>query len=150
MSGTFTNHLYHIIYSTKNRDNLISEHFEEELYAYIGGIFKGEKGLLICAGGTECHIHLFGIIHPSISVSDMIKRIKGNSSAWINKNHKLSNHFAWQVGYGSFTVSESSKEKIINYIKNQKEHHRKRTFKDEYLDFLNKHNIEYDEKYIWN
>jgi len=150
MSGTFTNHLYHIIFSTKNRENLIKQDFKDELYAYIGGIFKGEKGLLICAGGTENHIHLLGLIHQSISVSEMIRHIKGNSSLWISKSEKSANNFAWQVGYGSFTVSESSKDKIISYINGQEEHHRKRTFKEEYLEFLHKHKIKYEEKYIWN
>ena len=150
MSGTFTNHLYHIIFSTKNRENFIDSKLEGELYAYIAGIFKGEKGLLICGGGTKDHIHLLGIIHQSISVAEMIKRVKGNSSKWMNENRKIPVHFSWQAGYGSFTVSESTKEAIINYIRKQKEHHQKRTFKEEFLEFLHKHNIKYDEKYIWD
>ena len=149
MSGTFTNHLYHIIFSTKNRANYIEPDFENELYSYIAGIFKGEKGLLICACGTQNHIHLLGSIHQSISVSEMVRRIKGNSSSWINKQKKLSVQFAWQKGYASLTVSESSKQKIISYIKNQKQHHKQKTFKTEFLELLNKHNIQFEEKYIW-
>ena len=136
MSGTFTNHLYHIIFSTKNRANYITPNFEKELYSYIAGIFKGEKGMLICAGGTENHIHLLGIIHQSISIAEMLRRIKGNSSSWINKEKKLSVRFAWQKGYASFTVSESSKNRIEKYIRNQKKHHKTKSFKEEFLEFV--------------
>jgi REP-associated tyrosine transposase len=149
MSGVFTNNLYHIVFSTKNRINLIQDDFEDELYAYIGGILKHEKGRLIFAGGTENHIHLLAIIHQTISISDMLRKIKSNSSLWINKNHKLNLKFSWQEGYGSFTVSESGKKDVITYIKNQKEHHKKIDFKEEFLLFLHKHGIEYNEKYVW-
>ena len=149
MSSTLTNHLYHIIFSRKNRENYIKPDFECELFSYIAGIFKGENGKLICAGGTENHVHLLGLIHQSISVSDMVRRIKGNSSHWINKQKKLSVGFAWQKGYASFTVSESSKKMIKNYIKNQKQHHKTQSFKEEFIAFLHKHYIQFDDEYIW-
>ena len=149
MSGVFTNNLYHIVFSTKNRVDVIKNDFEKELYAYIGGILKNEKGNLISVGGTSNHIHLLSIIHQTISISDMLRKIKGGSSLWINKNHKLSTKFAWQEGYGSFSVSESSKNDVIKYIKSQKEHHKKTNFKEEFLLFLQKHNIKYNKKYIW-
>ena len=112
-------------------------------------ILKNEKGDLIFIGGTANHIHLLAIIHQAISISDMLRKIKAGSSLWINKNNKLNSKFSWQEGYGSFTVSESSKKEVIKYIKNQKKHHEKIGFKEELLQFLQKHNIKYDEKYIW-
>ena len=149
MSGTFTNLLNHIVFSTKNRENRITDKFAEELYAYIGGIIRDEGGHLLAAGGTQNHLHLLVVMPTSIALSDLLRKIKGNSSSWINENNKMSRKFAWQAGYGAFSVSESSKGEVTRYISNQQEHHKKLTFKEEFLRFLDKNNIEYDKRYLW-
>ncbi len=149
MAGTFTNLLVHTIFSTKKREPLIEKAFESELYAYLGGIVRGEGGELLCAGGMPDHVHLLARVPPKISISDMLQHIKGGSSRWINEEGKLPERFAWQEGYSAFAVSESVKPEVMRYIQNQKEHHRKITFREELLLFLDRHGVEYDTKYIW-
>lgn len=149
MAGTFSNILIHVVFSTKNREHLIDKTFEGELYSYIGGIVKNERGTLLSAGGVSDHVHLLLRVSPAISISEMLKKIKGNSSIWINKEKKTHCHFSWQQGYAAFAVSESNKDSVIAYIKRQKEHHRVTSFKEELLRFLKRHNVEYDERYIW-
>ncbi len=148
MSQTLTNLIYHIVFSTKNHCVLITDDIKSELHAYIGGIVRGEKGTFIAVGGTEDHIHILAKIPPSISLSEMLQRIKGNSSKWLHETKKKD--FSWQRGYGAFSVSESVSEKVQEYIQRQVEHHKKMSFKEEFLGFLRKHNIEYSEKYLWD
>jgi REP element-mobilizing transposase RayT len=150
MAGTFTNLLCHIIFSTKERRPYIKPEFEEELYKYIAGIVRGEGGIALIIGGVEDHLHLLVKLKPYPSISDMLQKIKGNSSRWINEEQKLAGKFHWQDGYAAFTVSESAAPDVTDYIANQKEHHRKVDFKTELLLFLKRHNIEYDERYIWD
>ncbi len=120
------------------------------MYPYIGGIIRGEKGRLLKINGTANHIHILTVFAPVIAVSDMIRRIKGNSSKWINEERGLQSSFAWQRGYGAFSVSESTVEKVSEYIENQGEHHGKMSFQEEFLLLLRKHNVAYDEKYLWD
>ncbi len=149
MSQTLTNLLYHIVFSTKNRENLIFDELREELYPYVGGIIKNEKGHLLSIGGTIDHVHLLAKFSPSNTVSYMLQHIKGSSSKWIHEKHQC-RLFSWQRGYGAFTVSESNLPNVEKYIKNQYEHHRRLTFKEEYLKLLVKHNIKFNEKYLWD
>ncbi len=149
MASTLTNLLYHVVFSTKERRNIIESLFRENLYSYMGGIIRGEKGILISIGGTQDHIHIFIKISPDVSVSHMLKCLKGNSSKWVNENKHSKIHFNWQIGYGAFTVSQSNIEAVIKYIEHQEEHHRKQTFKEELISLLEKNNIEYDERYLW-
>ncbi len=149
MASTLTNLLYHVVFSTKERQNIIESSFRENLYSYMGGIIRGEKGILISIGGTQDHIHIFMKIPPDVSVSHMLKCLKGNSSKWVNENKHSKIHFNWQIGYGAFTVSQSNIEAVIKYIEHQEEHHRKQTFKEELISLLEKNNIEYDERYLW-
>ena len=149
MAGTYTNLLCHIIFSTKDREPRIESKLAPDLYAYIGGTVRNEGGRLIEAGGTTDHVHLLALLPPAVSVSDMLRKIKANSSNWMNEDNQQAPPFAWQAGYGAFAVSESAKNDVIAYIANQDEHHRHRSFKEEFLDFLRKHNVEYDERYIW-
>jgi len=149
MSQTLTNLLYHVVFSTKNRENIIFDELREELYPYIGGIIKNEKGCLLSVGGTNDHIHLLIKLSPVNTVSYILQQIKGSSSKWIHEKHQ-NRLFSWQRGYGAFTVSESNLSNVIKYIKNQHEHHNKLTFREEYLKLLKKHNIKYDEKYLWD
>jgi len=150
MAGTYTNLLYHIIYSTKNREKLIHEPLRTELHKYIGGIIRGEGGVLIEIGGMPEHLHLTAKFKPSISVSDMLQKTKGNSSKWVNERPDRRTRFGWQDGYGAFSVSESQLAKANEYIRQQEEHHRHKTYKEEFIEFLERHGVEYDERYIWD
>ena len=148
MPGSFTNLIYHIVFSTKNRDDLISIRFEDDLYQYIGGIIRGEKGKMIKIGGTTNHLHILTKLSPTISLSDFMRQLKTNSSKWINDDNKLDTLFSWQRGYGAFSVSVSALTSVSKYIESQKEHHKKISFQDEFLLLLKKHNVQYDEKYV--
>ena len=148
MAHTFSNLLYHIVFSTKERVPLIREDLEERLYAYTGGIIRGEGGILLEIGGTADHVHLLAKFKTDIAVSDMLKKIKGKSSKWVNDLPDDADPFYWQEGYGIFSVSESAVERVRRYIRGQKEHHRRVSFKDELITLLRRHNIPYDERYL--
>ena len=113
------------------------------MYAIMGGIAKEHKSVLLRSGGTEDHVHLLLKIHPSFAIADTVKLIKGNTSRWINKNQKVSGRFEWQRGYGAFSVSESMSDTVKRYIENQKVHHRRKSFEEEYFAILQKHKIEF-------
>ena len=151
MGRTYTSLTYHLVFSTKYRRKLIQPHFEEELYQYIGGIIRKKKGVLLEIGGTEDHLHLMTGIPSTIAVSDMVKIIKTNSSGWISDQDgsSIGIKFAWQPGFGAFTVSHSQKPFVSHYLKNQKEHHKTRTYKEEFLSILVRHGIDYDPKYVF-
>jgi putative transposase len=148
--GTYSNLIFHVVFSTKDRVPLINEMLENELHRYITGIIHGEGAVLFKIGGTENHIHIVMKLRPRHFIPDLLKRIKANSSKWINDHHKIEGRFSWQVGYGVFSVSESQLAHIIAYVENQKTHHCHRTFEEEFVQFLEKHGIEYDSKYLWN
>ncbi len=116
----------------------------------MGGIAKEHKSVLLRSGGIEDHVHLLLKIHPSFAIADTVKLVKGNSSRWINKNHKVSARFEWQRGYGAFSVSESMSDMVKRYIENQETHHQRQSFEDEYFDILRKHKIEFDERYVFD
>ena len=148
MPNTYTNLLFHIVYSTKYRKPLIQPSWQDELYGYMGGIIRAEKGILLVAGGIEDHVHLLAKLPPTIAVSDMLRLIKANSSKWANERSDVP-YFEWQAGYGAFSVSESNVPSVRKYIDSQEEHHRKQAFRDEYLALLRRHNIEFDERYVF-
>ncbi len=150
MASTLTNLLYHVVFTTRKKQNLIVPALSDELYSYIGGIIREEKGKLLKIGGTLNHVHILARFPASVTVSEMMRRIKGSSSKWVNESSKSTSHFTWQRGYGAFSVSESSIENVISYIGNQEEHHKKTTFEEEFILLLQKHKISYDEKYIWD
>ena len=147
MASTLTNLLLHVVFSTKDRRGLITVDLQETLYPYIGGIIRGENGVPIAIGGTKDHIHILAKFPASVSVSDMLRRIKGNSSKWMKGKGRP---FAWQRGYAAFSVSQSLSGKVKTYIQGQEEHHLKNSFQDELLSLLRMHGVEYDEKYIWS
>ena len=149
MPSSYTCLRYHLIWSTKHRQPLISEDIRDRLFQYIGGIIRDDGGKLLAAGGMPDHVHLLADIGKQQSVVDAVRDIKANSSGWIHKTFPQYQSFAWQTGYGAFTVSYSSVEAVKNYIANQAEHHRKRTFQEEFVEFLQRHGIEYDERYLW-
>jgi len=121
----------------------------DDLYAYVGGIMNNKRAKLISAGGMFDHVHLFASLPSTISVADFVNAVKSKSSRWIHESFSRLRNFAWQEGYGAFSVSKSEQPRVINYISNQEKHHRKRTFKEELITLLDKHGIEYDERYLW-
>jgi REP element-mobilizing transposase RayT len=143
-----THFLYHIVFATKDRMPLIAAAWEAQHYAYFAGIVKNHNGLLIAIGGIADHVHLLVRLEPVILFPDFMRDLKASSSKWVRRNH-LPN-FSWQRRYGAFTVSESSCAAGRDYIRDQKEHHQKRTFESEYKSFLLRHQIEFDERYIWD
>ena len=149
MSRTFTNLLTHLIFSTKNREHLIVPDIKTELYAYLGGLTKELKGKAYGINGDADHVHMLVNLPPVVSISEALRFIKSNSSGWLHDKWPRRN-FSWQPGYGAFSVSKSNVREVLTYIENQEAHHRKTTFKAEYLDFLRKHEIEYDERYVFD
>jgi len=148
MSRTFTNLLTHLIFSTKDREAVIVPEIKSELFAYLGGLTRELKGKAYGINGLTDHVHLLISLPPVVSISEALRFIKSNSSGWVHDKWPRRS-FAWQLGYGAFSVSKSNAPEVLMYIGNQEAHHRKRTFKDEFVDLLRKHEIEYDERYIW-
>lgn len=148
MPSTFTNLLYHIVFSTKNRMPSIQPELQETLYEYMGGVLRGEGGMLLEIGGVSDHVHLLAKIKTDVAVAKIIKLVKGKSSRWVNAEKRPTHHFQWQEGYGAFTVSASHEERVRRYIRNQERHHRRTTFRDELIALLNRHGIVYDERYL--
>ena len=143
MARTYTKLIYHIVFSTKERIPLIAPEIRDRLYEYIGGVIRGEKGSLMEIGGMPDHVHILARFGAAIAVSEMLKRIKGSSSHWLSQ--ETGTWFAWQNGYGAFSVSESQVAAVRNYIQQQEEHHKRISFKDELISLLRKHRIEFDE-----
>jgi len=139
---------YHLVFSTKNRAPQITPALQQRLYDYIGGIIKDDNGQLLAAGGTADHVHLLASIHPSVSVSDMLRKVKASSSKWIHETFPEHRGFAWQEGYGAFSVSQSNVEQVRRYIEQQEEHHRHISFDEEFIEFLERHGVPYDERYV--
>ncbi|MHC4442729.1 MAG: IS200/IS605 family transposase [Planctomycetota bacterium] len=149
MGQSYTCLHYHIIFSTGDRKPLITRQFQQRLYDYIGGIIKHEDGQLLAAGGIADHVHLLATLHQQRAVSDIMRVVKSNSSKWIHETFSQQSSFAWQTGYGAFTVSYSNIDQVRRYIERQEEHHRTASFQEEYIAFLKRHGVKYDERYIW-
>jgi len=150
MPGTYSNLNVHIVFSTKRREPLINDYLEPELHRYISGIISSEGGQVLAINGTEDHLHIVVKLKPKHAVPDLLKKMKANSSKWINDHRKIDGRYSWQVGYGIFSVSQSQLNKVISYVKNQKQHHRAKTFQEEFLILLEKNGIDYDPKYLWD
>ena len=144
--STFTNLLFHIVYSTKYRKPLIQATWQDELYGYIGGILRENQGTLLKIGGIADHVHLLEKLSPTLAISDVLRVVKTNSSKWINERSDVRFKLQWQPG---FSVSESQVPVVEAYIANQAEHHRKRTFEEEFLEMLRRHKIKYDPRYVF-
>jgi REP element-mobilizing transposase RayT len=138
MASTFTNLLFHVVFSTKNRAAAIHEGLREPLYEYMGGIIRGEGGVLLQIGGVPDHVHLLTKIKADTALSAIVGRIKAGSSRWLNEKKREADHFEWQTGYGAFSVSESQVSKVRKYIQTQEAHHAKVSFKDELIALLKK------------
>ncbi len=150
MSGTYSQIYIHVIFAVKGRQNQISTEWSEELYGYIAGIIKGKGQKSIIVNGMPDHVHAFIGLNPSMSVANLVRDIKNNSSKFINDKKFLAGKFYWQEGYGVFSYSHSQIETVYNYILNQEKHHRKKTFREEYMELLKKFKVEYDEQYLFD
>lgn len=149
MANTYTSLHYHIIFSTKSRVAYITPDMEQRVWAYIGGVARKHKMTALQVGGIQDHIHALVLASPTHAPSEIAQFLKGDSSKWIHEEFPNVREFAWQDGYGAFTVSKSHVSDVIGYIQNQRKHHGKKTFQEEYREFLHKHRIEYDERYLW-
>ncbi len=149
MGSTLTNLLYHVIFSTKDRKPTIIPEIRDELHRYLGGIVKGEGGVLLQIGGMPDQIHMVIKLKPVYTLSEIMQKVKGSSSKWINEQNQLTDRFSWQEGYGAFTVSESQIPAVIQYVREQENHHRTLSFKDEFVLILKRHGVKYDERYLW-
>ena len=150
MASTYTNLLYHLVFSTKHRIPLITDDLRPELYAYIGGIIRNKRGVMLEIGGMPDHVHIVAKLKADMSVAEATRFIKSNSSKCVNEKPGRRARFEWQTGYGAFTVSESQIEIVRQYVRGQAEHHRKITFQEEFVQLLKQHGIEYDERYLWD
>jgi REP-associated tyrosine transposase len=148
MPQTCGNIILHLIFSTKQRLQLIKPEIRADLFAYLGGIIYQVRGTAVIVNGTADHLHVLARIRPANSPAEIARVIKTNSSRWLHE--KGEPKFAWQAGYGAFSVSESNVEGVIRYISNQEAHHQKHSFQDEFMAFLKKNNVAYDPRYIWD
>lgn len=149
MAHTFTHLLTHIIFSTKNRAPLLDTDLKSHLFPYLGGIIRAHDSKALIINGPADHIHILASLAAKHSLSDLMRELKADSSGWIHKTFPNQQTFAWQIGYGAFGVSHSNLPDVEHYIANQEEHHRKISFQEEFVAFLKKHEIQYDEKYLW-
>ncbi len=150
MDNTYSQIYIQIVFAVSGRMSLIGEPWEAELHKYICGIVNGNKQKVYAINGMPDHIHILLSIKPNIILSDLVRDIKSNSSKWVKEKKFIKGKFQWQEGFGAFSYSQSQLDSVIVYIDNQKKHHDKKTFKEEYLGLLNKFNVDYDEKYVFD
>ncbi len=148
MANTFTKIYIHSIFAVKGRENLIKKSWEDELYKYISGIIKNNGHKLLAINGMPDHIHILIGMKPVQSLSRLMQDVKGSSSKWINEKKFILGKFRWQEGYGAFSYADSQLNSVISYIDTQTEHHKKRSFKEEYTEFLDRFRVEYNPEYI--
>jgi putative transposase len=150
MAGTFTRLLYHVVFSTKSRALFIDPRLRAELYPYMEGIIRHQKGWLLSLGGMPDHVHILLRLKPDVVIADLVRHVKGGSSKWIHDQKDLCSDFAWQSGYAAFSVSESKEGTVRSYIEKQEKHHRKKTFEEEFVSLLQKHGIEFDPAFVFD
>ncbi len=149
MANTYSAVYHHLVFSTKNRERLIHAELEDRLWAYIGGVVRENECVPLRIGGIETHVHLIAAMSPKVATSQLVKQIKVASSHWMRANHPDVANFGWQDGYGVFSVSKSSVETVCRYIERQREHHRHKTFEEEYRVLMEKHGVDFDERYLF-
>ena len=148
MANTYTQITIQAIFAVKGRENIITNNWRNDLHQYIAGIIRNESTLW-AVGGWKDHIHIFAGIPPTLSVSEFVQKAKSNSSKWINDQRFVKGKFQWQEGYGAFSYSRIQRDDVINYIVRQEEHHKTRSFQEEYIDFLKKFEVEYNPEYLF-
>lgn len=150
MSRSYTNLVYHLVFSTKERRPLITPDREDRLYDYIGGVIRGLGGVSLGVNGMPDHVHVLAKLRPDKAVSDILRDMKANSSGWLHDVFPELSDFAWQRGYGAFSVSASQVPMVQNYIADQKVHHNGRSFEDEFVGLLQKNGVDFDPQYLWS
>jgi REP element-mobilizing transposase RayT len=148
MPSTHLSLHYHVVFSTKSREPVIAQTWREPLHAYLGRVIGNVDAVPEIVGGTADHVHLLLGLRATHSLAEVVRRVKAVSSGWVHEEIKVP-AFAWQEGYGAFTVSSSQRRTVYDYISRQEEHHRRRTFQEEYLELLQRSGVEYDERYLW-
>jgi REP element-mobilizing transposase RayT len=149
MPNTYAKLYIQIVFAVHGRQNLIPKLHKEELHKYITGIIQKRNHKMLAINVMPDHAHIFVGLNPSLSISDLVRDIKTNSSAFITEKKIVRNKFKWQEGYGAFSYSQSQVDAVVKYVLNQEEHHRKKSFRDEYMEFLKKFNVEYDDRYLF-
>ncbi|RCK74529.1 MAG: putative transposase [Ignavibacteriae bacterium] len=149
MANTYSQINIHCVFAVKGRENILADHFRYDLFRYISGILKNDNVFPLAVGGWKDHVHVFFELKPDLKISDLMRMVKATSSKWINENRFLKGKFNWQEGYGAFSYSRSQRDAVINYIINQEKHHRKKTFREEYLELLRRFEIEYKDEYVF-
>lgn len=150
MPNTYTQLYVHVVFAVKGRANLITKSWKEKLYQYITGIITNKNQKLMVINGMSDHLHILIGLKPDCNLSDLIRDVKANSSKWVNENKWVMGKFEWQTGFGAFSVGQSQIQTVVKYILNQEEHHRKKTFREEYMEFLNVYQIEFKPEYIFD
>ncbi len=150
MANTYHQVYIQTVFAVKFRTALVDEHWQKDLFGVVGNLINETGCTNIIVNGVANHIHCFIGLKPTVSISDLMKSMKAKSSKWVNENQLTSSRFEWQEGYGVFSYGQSQRDSVYQYIQNQAEHHRKQTFREEYLSFLNKFNVPYDERYIFD
>jgi putative transposase len=149
MPNTYSQIYIQIVFAVKGRQNLISKHNREELHKYITGIVQSREQKMLAIFAMPDHVHILVGMKPNLSISDLVRDIKAGSSKYINDNKWIQGKFNWQEGFGAFSYAKSQQDMVVKYILNQEEHHKTKSFKEEYLEFLEKFEIDYDEKYLF-
>jgi len=149
MAHTYTSLLIHVIFSTSGRTPLLTDAIRLDVHAYLGGILRELDAIPIAIGGTADHVHLLTRLPANLDLADCLRIAKTNSSRWVKERWPQQRKFAWQGGYGAFSVSESRRAAVIRYIRDQAQHHRRISFQDEFLALLKNHRVEFDERYVW-
>ena len=149
-SSTFSQIFIQIVFAVKGRQSLIDPVWEERLYSYTTQIIQNKGQKVFAIGGIQDHIHIFVGMKPSCRLPDLVREIKKSTNIFVNRNNFTHHKFSWQSGYGAFSYSYSQMDHVVKYVMNQKEHHKATSFRNEYIAFLDKFEIEYDEKYLWD
>ena len=149
MANTYSQISIHCVFAVKNRENFILKEWRDDLHKYIAGIIKGEGATSLAVGGWKDHVHIFFGMPVTKSISDFMSVVKANSSRWVNEQNFVKGKFQWQTGYGAFSHAKRQRDIVIKYIINQEEHHRTKTFKEEYLKMLNDYEVEYADEYLF-
>jgi REP-associated tyrosine transposase len=149
MANTYSQLNIHCIFAVKGRENFITRSFRDDLHRYMSGILKNDGSYSLAVNGWKDHVHVFFELQPTMAIADQMRMLKATSSKWINDNKLVKGRFQWQEGYGAFSYSRSQRNSVIKYITYQEEHHKKKTFREEYLELLKKFEILFEEKYVF-
>jgi len=150
MANTYSQILIQAVFAVQSRDHMIKAEWKEELFKYIGGIFRKQNQKLLAVGGIEDHVHLLFGLKPNIAISDLLRDVKANSSSFINEQRFTPRKFRWQEGFGAFSYSRSQLDAVVKYVLNQEKHHAKRSFREEYIGLLDRFEVEYEDRYLFD